>query len=227
MARCGWDSLTLDMQHGLIDYNSALQILIAISTTKVVPLVRIPWLEEGIIMKMLDAGAYGIICPMVNNKKDADRFALACKYPPKGRRSFGPIRAGLLYGDKYHVYANENVLAIAMIETEEAIENLDSILDHDEIQAVYIGPSDLSLALGAEPKLDQDDPIVLSAIDYIIQKAKEYKKIVGIHNATVDYAINMVNKGANFVTVNSDLRILKAGAIKIVESFNKNSNQQR
>ena len=80
MAHAGWDALTIDMQHGVVDYDAALAMLTAISTTSVAPVVRVPWLDPGIIMKMLDAGAYGIICPMVNTRADAERFvSRACK----------------------------------------------------------------------------------------------------------------------------------------------------
>ena len=97
MAHQGWDSCTIDMQHGVIDYPNALGMLQSISTTEVTPLARVNWNEPGQIMKILDAGCYGIICPMVSNRKEAESFVKACLYPSKGYRSFGPIR-GLLYG---------------------------------------------------------------------------------------------------------------------------------
>ena len=97
MAHQGWDSLTIDMQHGVVDYQAAVAMLTAISTTPVTPMVRVPWNDPGTIMKMLDAGAYGVICPMVNTREDAETFVAAAHYPPLGSRSFGPIRA-LLYG---------------------------------------------------------------------------------------------------------------------------------
>jgi len=125
MAHQGWDSLTVDMQHGVVDYQTAVTMLAAISTTDVTPLVRVPWLDPGIIMKMLDAGAYGVICPMVNTVADAETLVGACRYPPAGRRSFGPIRALLYAGADYPKHANETVIAFAMIETQEALDNLD------------------------------------------------------------------------------------------------------
>ena len=97
MAKQEWDSLTIDLQHGVVDYSSALQMFQAISLTETVPMARVNWNEPGQIMKILDAGCYGIICPMVSNREEAEKFVQACLYPPKGYRSFGPIR-GLLYG---------------------------------------------------------------------------------------------------------------------------------
>jgi len=221
MAHAGWDSLTLDMQHGLIDYSDVIPMLMAISTTPVVPLIRVPWLEEGAIMKALDAGAYGIICPMINTKADAECFARACRYPPRGMRSFGPIRANLYAGEGYGSRANDTILSIAMIETRNAIDNLESILGVDEIDAVYIGPADLSLALGVKPGFDQEEPVVFSTIEHILQTAKRMGKRVGIHNGTVSYAERMVAMGADFVTVGSDMRLMVAGARNVVEHFRK------
>jgi len=128
MAHAGCDALTIDMQHGVVDYGPAVSMLTAISTTSVAPVVRVPWLDPGIVMKMLDAGAYGIICPMVNTRADAERFVSAMRYPPRGSRSFGPIRAVLHAGADYPQHANETVIAFAMIETRQALDNLDEIL---------------------------------------------------------------------------------------------------
>ena len=112
MAHAGWDLLTLDMQHGVVDYQSAVAMLTAISTTQTMPVVRVPWLDPGIIMKMLDAGAYAIICPMVSTRADAEKLVTAMRYPPQGSRSFGPIRASLYAGADYAKHANDLVVAL-------------------------------------------------------------------------------------------------------------------
>ena len=148
MAAQGWDSLTVDMQHGPVGYDVALTMLQALSASDVTPLARVPWNEPGIIMKMLDAGCYGIICPMVNSAEEARRFVGACRYPPKGYRSFGPTRVSFYAGSDYAQHANDTVIALAMIETAQAIENLDAILDTPGLDGVYIGPADLSQSLG-------------------------------------------------------------------------------
>ena len=117
MAHAGWDSLTIDMQHGPPEYHAALPMLQAISTTETVPLARVPWNEPGLIMRMLDAGCYGVICPMINTREQAEAFVGACRYPPEGYRSFGPYRARLYAGADYPQYANEEIVTMAMIET--------------------------------------------------------------------------------------------------------------
>lgn len=221
MAHQGWDSLTIDMQHGLSDYRDALAMLTAISAAPNAPvaMARVPWLDEGIIMRMLDAGCYGVICPMINTADDARRFARACLYVPEGNRSYGPIRVGLQAGADYHENANAEVLSIGMIESREALDNLDSILDVEELRAIYIGPADLSLALGCTPKFDQEEKPVVEAIERIVKSTKAAGKWVGVHNATAGYAQRMVDLGADFVSVGSDLRLMAAGAAAVVGEF--------
>jgi 4-hydroxy-2-oxoheptanedioate aldolase len=219
MAHAGWDSLTLDMQHGVIDYQSAVTMLTAISTTQTVPVVRVPWLDPGIIMKMLDAGAYAIICPMVNTRADAEKLVTAMRYPPQGSRSFGPIRASLYAGADYAKHANDSVVGFAMIETRQALDNLDEILSVEGLDAVYIGPADLSLALGCTPRFDQDEKPVVEAIDLILAKAREHGIAAGIHNGTPEYALKMIEKGFRFVTVSSDARLMASGAQQVVKTM--------
>jgi len=219
MAHQGLNSLTIDLQHGVVDYQTAVTMLAAISTTDTVPLARVPWLDSGVIMKMLDAGCYGVICPMVNNAADAERLVAACRYPPQGQRSYGPIRALLYAGMDYPKHANDTVIAFAMIETASALNNLDEIMAVDGLDAVYIGPADLSLAVGCTPKFDQEEKPVVEAIDMIVAKAKEHGIVAGIHNGTPAYARRMIDKGFQFVTVGSDARYMAAGARAIVTAM--------
>ena len=183
MAHQGWDSLTIDLQHGVIDYQAMVTMLQAISTTPTVPVVRVPWLEPGIIMKSLDAGAYGIICPMINSREDAQKLVAYTHYAPMGTRSFGPVRALLYGGADYPQHANETVVAFAMIETAQALDRLDDILSVEGLDAIYIGPSDLSLSLGCRPVFDDVDPPVQQAIEHIAARAKAHGVVCGIHTA--------------------------------------------
>jgi 4-hydroxy-2-oxoheptanedioate aldolase len=212
MAHQGWDSLTIDMQHGVVDYQMAVDMLTAISTTATMPMVRVPWLDPGIIMKSLDAGAYGVICPMINSRAEAEKLVSCVRYAPKGTRSFGPIRALLYGGADYATKANDTVIPFAMIETKQALENLDDILSVEGLDAIYVGPADLSLTLGCTPKFDQEEKPVVEAIDHIIAKAKQHGVIAGIHNGTPEYAQRMIAKGFRFVTLGSDARLMAAGA---------------
>jgi len=220
MAHVGWDSLTIDMQHGLVDYNNALPILQTISSTDVTPLARVNWNEPGQIMKILDAGCYGVICPMVSNKLEAEKFVQACMYPPQGYRSFGPIR-GLIYGGSdYPEHANDEILKLAMIETKESLEKLDEIMSTPGVDGIYIGPADLSLAIGEKPSFDKpENTKAYSEILRILEHAKKNKIFAGIHNGTPEYAKKMIEKGFNFVTTASDLRFITSGAKEVVEKL--------
>jgi len=216
MAHQGWDSLTIDLQHGVIDYAAMVTMLQAISTTATVPVVRVPWLEPGIIMKTLDAGAYGVICPMVNTREEAQRFVAYTSYAPKGTRSFGPVRALLYGGADYPTQANDTIVRFAMIETAQALDNLDAILSVEGLDAIYIGPSDLSLALGCKPTFDDVDAKVAQAIDHIVARAKAHGVQAGIHNGRSDVAKARIAKGFRFVTVSSDARLLAAGSQQLL-----------
>jgi 4-hydroxy-2-oxoheptanedioate aldolase len=216
MAHQGWDSLTIDLQHGVVDYQSMILMLQAISTTDTVPVVRVPWLEPGILMKTLDAGAYGVICPMVNTKEDAQNLVAWTHYAPRGTRSFGPVRALLYGGADYPKHANDTIVTFAMIETAKALDNLDDILSVEGLDAIYIGPSDLSLALGCRPVFDDVDPKAADAIDHILARAKAHGVVAGIHNGTPEGALARIAKGFQFVTVSSDARLMAAGAQQVV-----------
>ena len=220
MAQQGWDSLTIDMQHGLMDYPNAVNILQSISTTETTPMARVNWNEPGQIMKILDAGCYGIICPMVSNRKEAERFVQACQYPPKGFRSFGPIRASIYGGSDYAQHADQEILKLAMIETKEALEKLDEILDTPNLDGIYIGPADLSLAVGEEPGFDKaENTKAYKEILRILEAAKKRNLLAGLHNGTSEYAQKMIDKGFNLVTVGSDSRYISAGAKSDLEKL--------
>ena len=218
MANQGFDSITVDMQHGVVDYQMAVTMLQAISTTDVIPMMRVPWKDPARLMKALDAGAYGVICPMINNADDAQSLVSACKYPPRGIRSFGPIRAKYYAGGSthgggdYHIDADEETLVIPQIETREAIKNLDEILQVDGIGAIYIGPSDLSMALGSEPRKGQNDPEVVEAKQTILEACKRHGIPAGIHTNSVGVAVEMIKQGFQLTSLQSDDRFLMTGA---------------
>ena len=226
MANQNWDSLTIDMQHGVIDYPNAIGMLQAISTTKVVPMARVNWNEPGQIMKILDAGAYGVICPMVSNKKEAENFVQACMYPPNGYRSYGPIR-GLVYGGPdYAEEANNEILRFAMIETKESLENLDEIMKTPGLDGIYIGPADLSLAIGEKPSFDkpEGDP-VYEVIMKILEHAKKNNIIAGIQNGQPEYAEKMIKKGFQLVTIGSDQRYMTAASKAALSKLKKDQEK--
>jgi 4-hydroxy-2-oxoheptanedioate aldolase len=228
MSKQAWDSLTIDLQHGVVDYASALQMFQAISTSEIVPMARLNWNDPGQIMKILDAGCYGVICPMVSSRKEAEKFVEACMYPPKGYRSFGPIR-GLLYGGAdYGDHANDEIVKFAMIETKEALGNLDQIMSTPNLDGIYIGPADLSLAIGAKPGFDNPEgsPTYNEMLN-ILKHAKKNNIIAGIHNATPEYAEKMIKLGFQFVTVGSDKNFMAGAGTKAVNFLKKNNTNKK
>jgi 4-hydroxy-2-oxoheptanedioate aldolase len=212
MAHAGWDCLTIDLQHGLIDYQVALSMMQAISTTDVTPFVRVPSLEPGIIGKLLDAGAYGLICPMINSREDAEALVRACRYAPVGTRSVGPVRAAMYGGPDYLQHAEETIVIFAMVETTEALANLEEIVSTPGVDGIYIGPGDLSMSFGHMPVLSQIAPDVNEAIATILASAKAAGKRVGIHCFDGSQARERIVQGFDFVSASADLQMLAAAA---------------
>jgi len=204
LAQLGFDYLCVDLQHGLLDYKDLTYMLPAISTGNSTPLVRVPWNEPYEIMKALDAGAYGVIVPLVNSRSDAESAVAACRYPPAGNRSFGPIRGALYGGRGYAAQANEHMACIAMIETQEGLRNLDEILATPGLDGIYIGPADLALALGMPALGDTDDPGHLETVLRILEACHNHDVPVGIHTSSLEYCQRRLEAGFDFVTLGSD-----------------------
>ena len=202
MAREAFDYVCIDMQHGGIDYQAALTMLQAIGTTETMPFVRVPWNEPGIIGKVLDAGAMGVIVPMVNSVEEARAVVSACRYAPKGARSFGPLRAAMYAGADYFQHANEEVACIPMIETEQVVEGIDDILSVEGIDAVYVGPADLSITLGLPPGMSNEGRFE-EARQRIAASCKEHGVDAGIH-ANAQLAAKHVAAGYQLITISSD-----------------------
>jgi len=216
MAHAGFDWLCVDMQHGLIDYAQMVTLLQGISATDVTPLARVPWNEPGIIGKTLDAGARGVIIPMVNSRDEAEAAVAACRYAPAGRRSFGPVRARTHYGSDYYSRANDDVLCIVMVETRQAVEDVDQILSVPGVDAVYVGPADLSVTLGLQPAPDQTDAAFNDALNRICDSCKRNKVVPGIAGNSAT-APKRIKQGFLLVEVASDVGLLGVGAANALQ----------
>jgi 4-hydroxy-2-oxoheptanedioate aldolase len=216
VARQGFHAVTVDAQHGMMGFESALAMLQAISTTEATPLVRCPAVDGPQIMRLLDAGAYGVICPQVDTPELARRFVAACRYPPTGNRSFGPAR-GLLYGGPdYFDHADGHILALAMIESREAMENLDAILDTPGLDGVYVGPNDLALSLGLRPGNESQEPLA-QAIAAILAAARARKQLAGIFCGSAALARQRLAEGFHLVTPGNDANMLAASCKSRIE----------
>ncbi len=202
MAHQGFDWVCIDMQHGVIDYQVALTMLQAIGATETIPIVRVPWNEPGIIGKVLDAGAMGVIIPMVNSVEEAKQAVAACRYFPQGSRSFGPTRAAYYAGSDYFGGANEQIACIPMIETKQAVERLDEILAVPGIDAVYVGPADLSITLGLPPGMANAGAFEEARV-LIAKKCAEHGVTAGIH-ANAGLAEKHAAAGYRMITISGD-----------------------
>jgi 4-hydroxy-2-oxoheptanedioate aldolase len=200
----GFDYVCIDLQHGLNDYDQMVNALAAMARTEATPLVRVPWNEPGIIGRALDAGAAGVIIPMVNSVEEAHRAASACHYWPTGTRSFGPVTAGARGGFPGLERANEQVLCIPMIETREAVGAIDGILGVPGISAIYVGPADLSVTYGLRPALEQADEGWNAGIADVVASCAAHAVIAGVH-AAAPLAERRAGQGFRMITVASDL----------------------
>ncbi len=219
MAQCGFDSITVDMQHGVQDYQSMVQCFQAMGQFPATRLVRVPWNEPGIIGKALDGGAWGVIAPMINTREEAQSLVSSCRYPPHGTRSNGPIRHAT-YGvpSDYQKIANDQILVIPMIETKTALDNLDAILSVPGIDGIYVGPSDLAFSLGKTPKLDHEDPEILKIYERLITECGKRGIYPGIHCGTPEYAARMIQMGFRLTTIANDSGLMAKAALEAVST---------
>jgi 4-hydroxy-2-oxoheptanedioate aldolase len=186
-------------------------MLQAISQTDTVPVVRVPWNDPPTIMKALDLGAYCIIVPLINTGEDAAKAVAACRYPPVGIRSSGPVRAVHYGGADYLAKANDEIVVMAMIETKEGLANLDAICKTPGLDAVYIGPSDLAFALGMNPRPDNPDPVHMATCDKIRDAAHKHGIKAVMHCASGAFAAGAIKRGFDMVMVTSDLASMILG----------------
>lgn len=215
MALQGWDFVSVDLQHGLLDYQAALEMVRTVQGHGKTALARIPWLEPAIAMKLLDAGVQGLICPLVSTREQAERFVSICTYPPRGIRSFGPTRASLL-DSSYAASANEDLIKIVQIEEVAAVEAVEDIASVEGVDVLYVGPSDLSLSYGHPPRLDPDYPPVWKAYERVVAACLAHDVVPAIHCLSPDYVSRMAEIGFRLITVSSDLRLLSAACNDLV-----------
>ncbi|MGE0313135.1 MAG: HpcH/HpaI aldolase/citrate lyase family protein [Lautropia sp.] len=210
LGHSGVDAVVVDLQHGMIYLDQAFAMLAAISATPAMPMVRVSENQFFEANKLLDAGAYGVICPMIDDADAARRFVGACRYPPMGTRSFGPTR-GLLYGGPdYFTHANDTILTLGMIETPLGLKNLDEIAAVPGLDGLFIGPSDLSIALGVAPSPDWTNGPLSEAIDRILAAARRHGKIAGIFCVSVEFAEAMRDKGFDYINLSNDAAFIRA-----------------
>ena len=224
IANAGWDCITVDMQHGLFDLETAMQMMQAISTTEAVPLARSMWNEPSGIMRLLDSGAYGIICPMVNNQSDCEAFVGACRYPPMGYRSLGPTRARVYAGADYGDHANNEILTFAMVETQESVENIEEISAVKGLSGIFVGSGDLKMAYTGKASHVGQSEVFEEAILKVLECCQKYNIIPGIWCATVEDVQKRKEQGFRFIALKSDSMMLIEMANQMTQEIKKLNN---
>lgn len=205
---CGYDCVTVDLQHGMIGFDAARDMLIALSSTPAIPFARVSRNDPALVMQLLDAGAYGVICPMISSVAEATALAAAVRYPPEGARSFGPTR-GLTYGGPdYVAQANATVLALPMIETREGLEAVGDILRVPGLDGVFVGPNDLALALGERPGEAGPGSATEAAIARILAAARQAGRPAGIFCPNGAAARDRAEQGFAMVTPGNDFGLM-------------------
>lgn len=224
----GWsgaDCVLVDLQHGMTDVQTMIGMLQAISTTPATPFVRVPSLDQPLIMKALDAGAYGIVCPMIDSPEEAEALVAATRYPPAGLRSFGPARALLYGGSDYFTGADATLVRLAMIETAAGLAAVDQICAVAGLDGVFVGPNDLGLALGREPAGDPTDKTVIDAVARCRDAARAQGKHAGIFCPSGDVGARRAAEGFDFIVPNSDANLLRSALTREVSAARRSSGK--
>lgn len=211
LAHAGFDWLLIDQEHGAIDAPLTQSLLQAVSTTDTIPLIRVPANGVEWIGRALDAGAYGVIVPMVNTREEAEEAVRAARYPPQGARGIGGARTRLYGGADYVQHANDEILLVVELEHRDAVRNAREILGVAGVDAYFIGPGDLCSSLGLPHTWEPDFPEFWAAIDEISRVGKELGIPGGIH-ASPARAAAMIDRGFRFIAIGYDISFLAGGA---------------
>jgi 4-hydroxy-2-oxoheptanedioate aldolase len=213
-AGAGVDYVCVDQQHGVIDYDSMVPMFQAIRAEGSAPITRVLSNDPFLIMKALDAGAWGVIVPLVNDAEDAARAVAACRYPPRGIRSYGPVRAAHVIGSRDPEYLGGEVLCLVMVETREALERVEEITSTPGVDGVYIGPSDLALSLRLPPTLEVTEDAHVEAVTRIKEACHRNGIAAGIHAPSGEWARKHAEAGFDVVTVATDAALLRAAVLR-------------
>jgi 4-hydroxy-2-oxoheptanedioate aldolase len=212
VASAGFDAAVVDLQHGHATLQSLPHLLAAVQSTQAMPFVRAAWNHPADLMRALDLGARGVICPMVGSRAEAETFVAACRYPPAGIRSYGPIHGAFGRGHEQATAAKDAILLFAMIETADGFVNLEEIAATPGLDGLFVGPADLSLGIGLDTFADFGDTVLLTVLDAIVAAAAARGLIPGIHAPSPSGAAAMADRGFRFVSCAVDEDLLRGAA---------------
>lgn len=218
LAHIGWDWLVVDTEHSPVGMETIVHCFQAICTTPTIPLARVAGNDPILIKRLLDAGAMGLVIPMVNSPEEAVRAVEACRFPPVGRRSFGGGRA-MVYGTDYFQKANEEILVVVQIEHIDAVRAAREILTVEGVDACYIGPNDLAGSMGIPPSTTPTHPEHAAAIMEVLDVAKEVGKPAGIHCADATQVRLCIEQGFQFIACANDVAMLRSAATEMLQQI--------
>jgi len=217
IGEAGWDCILIDQQHGLGGHDAMVACLTAAKAVGIPGLVRVADNDPGLIGRALDAGAQGVVCPLINSAEDAERFVRAVKYPPRGTRSWGPYRARFNLSGDYVSQANGWTIACPQIETKGALAELDDILSIEGVDMVCFGPNDLSAALTG--RFDNQAPEVMEAMALVLRKCRERSVMAFVFANDVEYAKPQIKARWDMVAIGTDASWFSAAATKAVSDL--------
>ena len=223
MGTVGFDWICIDTQHGLIGYEAMSQMLQALSISGTPPVVRVAWNSPSEIMRALDAGAQGVIVPLVNTPEEAELAVSACRYPPMGQRSWGPVRAALRMPGYSPQAGNQDVVCVVQVETQQAVERLDEILDVPGVDVVYVGPADLAVSCNLPPTFKVSEMQHRPMIDRILAVCRDRGVVAGIHCTAAADVEHWLAQGFGFVTAGSDRGYMLSAAAHDVAAIEESS----
>jgi len=218
MAHAGFDWLVVDTEHSPIGFETTVQCFQVICTTDTIPMARVAWNDPMLMKRLLDAGAMGLVVPMVNSAEEAEKAVKSMKYPPEGFRSLGGGRAGL-YGSDYMSWANDEIAVIVQIEHIDAVNKADEILSVKGVDACFIGPNDLAGSMGLKPDIHCRHPEHEKAVMRVLETAKKVGKPAGIHCVTVEAVNRRIDQGFQFIAMSSDAGLLRESAARVVSEI--------
>lgn len=229
MARTGFSWLTVDIEHSLVDWETATHMFASIADANCTALARVPANRHDHIKRVLDNGAMGIVVPMVNSRQEAEDAVAAALYPPVGNRSVGGSVHALNFGTSavdYYEHANEELLIVLQCEHIEAVENADAIFSVPGIDAIFVGPHDLAASMRTKDGKPAGAEATKKALDHVLATCKKHKVAAGYHCATADEVNMRIADGWQFLAVGSELRMMLTGADQIVKKLNTQAPKQ-
>ncbi len=215
IGRVGFDSVLIDMQHNMVSFSEVTRSILALSGRGPSILVRVPGNDSSMVQRVLDAGADGVMCPLVNNRAEAEQFINAVRYPPLGNRSNGAYRTDESPAE-YVKNANSSILAAVQIETVEAMENLDAIASTPGLDILFPGPSDLKLSFGEDPVADYDNPVTADRHKQIAAAAHRAGKWAGMLTFSLEDSRRAISWGFDYVAPAMEMGLLVGGAMSIL-----------